>query len=424
MLRKILHIIPILFLVNAFGQQEDYEKKQRELEERKAKLQEELLEINSKFIKEKKKEKSVLKELANQNAKIAVNEKIIYTTNKQKRVLSDNIYTKQLEINKYKREIEVLKIDYSNMIVKSYKSRSEQSRIMFILSSENFNQAYKRVQYMKQYAGFRKRQAEEIKDKQIKLEEAKNYLEQKKKEKEVVLVQSAKEHENLEKEKKEKVKIMQVIQKDKNKLASEMKKIKKETKDIDRKIKRVIADAIAAANRRNAEKRRLELEAKGGTVSTKIEPVSSSKIELTPEGKIESDNFKSNRGRLPWPVEKGFISLNFGTQPHPEFKNLDVYCSGVEITTDPSSSARSVFSGEVSQVQLVGNGNYAVYIMHGDYFTVYLNLSSVNVAKGQRVKEKQTLGKIKTNSKGKTVLKFLVNQNTSSLNPRSWIAPK
>ena len=142
---------------------------------------------------------------------------------------------------------------------------------------------------------------------------------------------------------------------------------------------------------------------------------------LSAEGKVVSDNFKANKGKLPWPVVDGYISLKHGDQPHPVHKNLTIHNSGVEISTKPGASARAVFGGEVLQVQVISANNKAVYIQHGDFITVYLNLSSVSVSKGQKVTIKQNIGKIHTDSSGSAVIKFLVLQNTTTLNPESWL---
>lgn len=386
---------------------------QQKLEERKAQILKEISENKSRLETEKKKEKSVLTQINQQKQLIQLRQKLLNTTAKQTRILSDEIYLTQLEMNKLNRELKVLKEDYEKMIVKSYKSRNEQSRIMFILSSENFLQAYKRIQYMKQYAGFRKMQGEEIKDKQTKLLQAEKRLSESKKEKEVVLAQTEKEKQELEKEKQEQERLVKSIQKDKKKLAAEITKKQKEAKDIDAKIKKLIAAEIAAANKRNAEK--------SGTTAPKAGTTAASKFVLSAEGKVASDNFKANKGKLPWPVVKGYVSLPHGDQPHPVHKNLTIHNSGVEISTEPGSSARAVFGGEVLQVQVISANNKAVYIQHGDFITVYLNLSSVSVSKGQKVTIKQNIGKIHTDSSGKAVIKFLVLQNTTTLNPEAWL---
>ena len=143
---------------------------------------------------------------------------------------------------------------------------------------------------------------------------------------------------------------------------------------------------------------------------------------MTSEGQLIANNFKANRGKLPWPVEKGFVSLAYGDQPHPIYKTLVVHNSGVEITTDQGASARAVFGGEVISVMVLSPVNKAVMIQHGDYFTVYQNLSSVSVSKGDKVSIKENIGRIRTNGDtGKTVLKFTISQNTTYNNPATWL---
>jgi septal ring factor EnvC (AmiA/AmiB activator) len=417
----LLTLFVVFFTLSVSAQIDEKER----LEQRKEQLQRELSEAKSKLQNEKKKEKSVLKEIASQNAQIQISEKIISTIAKQARILDDNIYLTQLEINKLNRDLKIMKEDYAKMIVKSYKSRSEQSRIMFVLSSNSFLQAYKRAQYMKQYAGYRKRQAEEIKIKQMRLGVAVNELQTNKKEKEVVIVEKTKikaEHEKLKQEKEQTAKL---IQKDKKKISAEIAKMDKERRTIDKKIKKMINDAIAAENKKRKAEQLAAAKKSGSTAPIKTTPVSSTKIELTPEGKLSSDSFKANKGRLPWPVAKGYISTGFGDVPHPDYKNIVIHNSGIDITTDAGSSAIAVFSGEVSGVQVSQTTNtYTVLVRHGDFFTAYSNLSSVSVSVGNKVSAKQVLGKIKTNAKGNSVLKFVINQNTTILNPKSWIAPR
>lgn len=386
---------------------------QQKLEQRKEQILNEIAEKKARLESEKKKEKSVLKQIDQQKGLIALRQKLLNTTAKQTRILSDNIYLTQLEMNKLNRELTVLKEDYEKMIVKSYKSRNEQSRVMFVLSAQNFLQAYKRIQYMKQYADFRKMQGEEIRTKQQKLEQAEQNLKTNKKEKEQVLVETEQEKKELEKEKQEQERLVKSIQKDKKQIASEIDKKQKEAKQIDRQIKKIIADEIAAANKRNA--------AKTGTIAPKAGTKEATKFVLSAEGKVSSDNFKANKGRLPWPVVKGSVSQYYGDQPHPVHKNLTVHNSGIEITTEAGASARAVFAGEVLQVQVISANNKAVYIQHGDFITVYLNLASVSVSKGQKVSIKQNIGRIHTDASGKAVIKFLVLQNTTTLNPTAWL---
>ena len=397
------------------------ESQQEKLEERKAQIQKEIRENERLLQTVKKKEKSAVNVIVIQSNKIKLKEKLINTTEKQTKLLGNDMYINQLQINKLKKELAILKEDYAEMIVKSYKSRSEESRAMFLLSSENFLQAYKRAQYMKQYTSFRKMQGEEIKSKSNQLTDYNEKLNAQKKAKQKLIAENEKERLALEKEKQEQQKLVNSIKKDKNKIAQEIKKRQQEYRAIDRQINKLIREAIAAANRKAA----LEKAKANPSAPVSKAAVSSSKIELTPEAKIVADNFRSNRGRLPYPVEKGFISLGYGNQTHPLFNTITVHNSGVEITTDRGASARAVFGGEVTSVIVLSPVNKAVMIQHGDYFTVYQNLSSVNVSKGDKVSIKQSIGKVRTNGEtGKTVIKFLILQNTTYNNPEGWLSPR
>ncbi|WP_338406936.1 peptidoglycan DD-metalloendopeptidase family protein [uncultured Flavobacterium sp.] len=391
---------------------------QEKLEERKSQIQKEIRENEALLQSVKKKEKSAVNVFMIQTNKIKLKEKLINTTEKQTKLLGNDMYINQIKINKLNRELVVLKEDYARMIMKSYKSRSEQSRAMFILSSNSFLQAYKRVQYMKQYTNYRKLQGEEIQSKSTQLIDYNKKLNVQKTAKQKLIVENEKEKLSLEKEKKEQEKLVKTIKKDKNKIAADIRKKQQESKAIDRQIDRLIREAIAEANRKAAAE---NAKANPTAVVSKT-TVSSSRIILTAESKILADNFKANRGKLPWPVEKGFVSLGYGDQPHPVFKSLTVHNSGVEITTNEGATARAVFAGEVTSVMILSPVTKAVVIQHGDYFTVYQNLSSVYVNKGDKVSIKQNIGKIRTNGDtGKTVVKFTISQNTTYDNPANWL---
>ncbi|GEC79011.1 murein hydrolase activator EnvC family protein [Flavobacterium aquatile] len=393
---------------------------QEELEQRKAKIQAEIREKEMMLQDVRKQEKSVSKLLTIQKEKIGLKQKLITTTAKQTKLLSNDIYINQVEINKLKKDLIVLKEDYAEMIVKSYKSRSTQSRAMFLLSSENFLQAYKRLQYMKQYSNYRKMQGEEIKAKTIRLDDNVKRLSGQKTEKEKLLADQEKQRQDLEKEKADQEKIAKSLNKSKKQITAEIKAKQQESKRIDAQIKKLIREAIAEANRKAAAER-AKANPKTTTAAETKKIESSDKIILTPEGKIISDNFRANKGNLPWPVEKGAITLGYGDQAHPVYKSLVVHNSGVEITTENGSNARAVFGGEVTKVIKISPLNIAVFIRHGDYFTVYQNLSSVSVSVGDKVAIKQSLGKIRTNADGKTILKFMVSQNTTYNNPATWL---
>lgn len=389
---------------------------QKKLEERKAKLLEEIR-LNEKLLKEQKqKEKSVVSVIIQQNAKINSRQKLIKTNEKQARLLSDDIYLNQKKLNQLRKDLENLKQDYAKTVLKSYKSRSEQSRVMFILSSESFLQAYKRTQYFKQYANYRIKQAEDIKRMTQEITGVTEQLVEQKSEKEKIIEEQEKEKKQLEQEKKEQEKLASSIKKDMKKIAADIQKKQKEAKEIDRKLQNMIRSAIASANKKTEKSTGDKVTSKGSSSAE------STKIVLDTEGKIASDNFKANKGKLPWPVEKGYVSIFFGNQPHPIEKKITINSNGVEITTTEGASARAVFKGTVMSIQMLSHQNYAILIQHGDFITVYRNLSSVSVSKGETVNAKQSLGKIHTSeSTGKTALKFSVLQNDTFLNPQNWI---
>jgi septal ring factor EnvC (AmiA/AmiB activator) len=417
MLRKLLLLVFICFAPLAWSQPPT----QEQLEARKAKIQEEILEKEQQLQSVKSKEQSVVTQLQLQKEKIGLKEKLITTTEKQTKLLSNDIYINQLKINQLNRDLDILKKDYAEMILKSYKSRSEQSRAMFLLSSKNFLQAYKRAQYMKQYASYRKMQGDEIKSKTTQLSNYNIKIGAQKSDKEKLIEENEKEKQDLEKEKQEQEKIANQIKKEKGKIVAEIKKKQQETKKIEGQIQKLIREAIAEANRKTAADRAKANPTKTTAASTRAVETST-KIVLTSEGQLVANNFRANKGKLPWPVERGVVTLPFGDQPHPVYKMLTVHNSGVEITTEAGASARAVFGGEVTKVYKITPLTIAVFIQHGDFFTVYQNLSSVNVSVGDKVSTKQNLGKIRTNGDtGKTVLKFLILQNTNYNNPASWL---
>jgi murein hydrolase activator len=439
-----LSLVMIICFSVSWGQSQ-----QEKLEQRKAAIQKEIRDNESILKSLKSKEKSAMNLYLIQKNKIALKEKLILNTEKQKRAVENNMYVNQLKINKLSKELQALKKDYAEKILKSYKSRSEQSQLMFILSSETFMQAYKRLQYLKQYTNFRKVQGEDINAKSTELIALNKKLKVQKVEKQKLIAENEQEKVGLVEEKLAQEKLVQEIKKDKKNIVADIKKKQTEFKRVDDQINRLIREAIAEANRKAAaEKAKLDAQkaaaaaAKATTTTTKktdtksvvktAEPAattsttaSSSKINLTPEAKLIADNFKANKGHLPWPVDKGFISLGYGNQAHPIYSTLVIHNSGVEITTEEGADARAVFEGEVSSVIILSPVNKAVMIQHGDYFTVYQNLSSVSVSKGDKVSLKQSIGKIRTNGDtGKTVIKFLLLQNTIYTDPQTWLTAK
>ncbi len=406
-LRTFFFLIFSLFLLTSAVAQVD---KQKQLEEKRQSLLSEIKQINTLLFNTKREGKSVLTQVENLDSKINTRQNLIRVTNQQANLLSREINDNLSKIDHLRSELKELKEDYASMILKSYKSKSTQSRIMFIMSSENFLQAYKRFQYMKQYAKHRKLQGESIKEKTTTLQELNAGLIAQKKQKQVLIDENKVAKTKLSKEKKDQEELIATLKKDEGKYANKINKKQKEADKIDKEIEKLIRDAIAASNVKNANK--------GGSAT----PKSSKTFALTAEAKALAADFTNNKGKLPWPVKNGVVVKRFGNTRHPQLPNVTTYCSGVEIATEIKSKARAVFNGEVMEIQKIKGANNAIYIQHGNYITVYQNMIDVLVKKGDKITTKQNLGTVYTKSStGKTVLKFLVYKNATKMNPASWV---
>lgn len=385
--------------VSCFAQSEQKE----ELEERRLQLQQEIKRINSLRTSNLKKEKSILTQVEDLDQQIRTTENLIRITNQQANLLTNEINSNQNKIGSLRNELEKLKEDYSRMIRKSYKSKSEQSRIMFLLSSESFLQAYKRLQYMKQYANYRQQQGEEIKIRTADLQILNENLARQKTQKDVLIAENRETRAQLQKSKKEQQGLIAAVRKKEGQFAAQLRKKQQEVNAIDKQIEKIIAEAIARNNKES------------GSTSREI-------FELTPEAKALAANFESNKGKLPWPVKSGVVSMRFGTQPHPVVKSITINSNGVRIDTEQNGKAKAIFGGTVSEIQAVKGANKAVMVRHGDYISIYNNLEKIFVRKGDEVSIGQDLGEIGTSgSTGKTTLHFLLYQNSTKLNPEQWI---
>ena len=406
--------------------------KQKELEEKRQAILEEIKQINSLLFKTKKEEKSVLSQVEDLNQRISATENLIRVTNQQANLLTRNINDNIEKISALREELKVMKADYAEMIRKSYKSKSQQSRIMFLLSSQNFLQAYKRIQYMKQYAKFRKKQGESIKTKTEELQQLNAALIDQKKTKQKLIAENEKAKTQLTEERKNQQALVATLKKDESKFASQIRAKQKQADEIDRQIDALIKAAIEEANRIAREKALAEEKAKGNTATptststiTKnviTKPAKTEEFALTAEEKSLAASFTNNKGKLPWPVEKGMVVKSFGTHQHPQFPNVTTSSSGVEIATEDNAPVRSIFEGQVLSIQMIKGANKVVIIQHGDYLSAYSNLATVTVKKGDKIATKQVIGTVaKSPTEGRTVLKFYIYKNNTKINPSDWI---
>ncbi len=380
-------------------------KKQQELEERRQELRREIKQINDLLFKNQSQKKSQTSLIEDLSYKVSVRQNLIKITNQQANLLTREINANQKKITELREELKILKDNYAKMIVTSYKSKSEQSRIMFLLSSSNFQQAYKRVQYINQYAEYQKEQGEAIKIKTAQLQDTNKDLLRQKEDKQKLIDENRVAQRELEAELKQQQTLMASINKNLNNYTSQIREKQREADKIDREIEKIIREAIASSNK------------SAGKATT-----ASSGFALTPEDKILADNFVSSKGKLPWPVEKGVVKLRYGKQPHPVVKTVMIQSNGVRIATEEHAPIRAVFNGKVLAVQAIKNGNLSVLIQHGNYVTVYKNLSKVYVKKGDNVTTKQEIGQVFTNPSNKeTILSFSIFKESTTQNPADWI---
>lgn len=391
--------------------------KQKDLENRKKAIIEQIKQMSELRAQQTKQRKSTILQIEEANEKIQARTRLIQITQQQANLISKEIDDNEKSLTTLQKELKFHKQEYAKLIKQSYKSKSSQNRLMFLLSSESFWQVYKRFSYMKQYAEYRKKQVNEIQTKSEKIKQINNELVIQRNEKNVVLEENRKEEQTLLQEKKElEVLATNIRQKERN-YEKQIREKQKQADAIDREIQKLIRLAIIEANKREKALNSKEKD------KTESQAMTSGEISfvLTPESKKVANNFEANKGNLVWPVVKGYKSQGFGTYSDPVYPDVKHYNNGVTIATEKGAEARSVFEGEVSAIQSIPGSNKVVQVRHGNYISIYYNLTDVYVKKGDKVKTKEALGKIFTDSNGKTEMKFFLYKNTTRLNPEYWI---
>lgn len=378
--------------------------KKTDLENKKQELQKEI-EYQNKLLDEVKKNKNrSMVQLAILNNKIKKQQELISTINNELKIIEATISETQESIAHKELELKILKEEYSKIIFASYKNRDSYSRLMFLFASDDFSQAIQRIKYMQYYTEARKKQAELISDTHRQLQTKKQELENRKEQQSVTLSEKKQETGNLSKQKKNKEEVLTDLQKKEKNIRAGIKKKKEQAEKLKKAIEKVIADQI----------KKSQALAKAGT-NTK-------KITLTPEEKELSDNFESNKGKLPWPLAEGVITESFGKHQHPDLPGVETNNNGLDIGTNRGASVRAVFGGTVVAVASVGGLEGKVIIVkHGEYMSVYSNIEDALVKSGDKVKTKQAIGKVLTNEKSETELHFEIWKGQTMLNPETWI---
>ncbi|CAM1334367.1 murein hydrolase activator EnvC family protein [Tenacibaculum aestuariivivum] len=408
-----VHLFFLCFFLTNFSL---YSQERKTLEKKHEMLKNEIKQINTLLFKATKKKGNALDDLKDLTHKINTRTRLINAIELESQQLSEEIKENEKQLAAYNEELKKLKEEYTAMVVKTYKSKSSQSKTMFLLSSKSFHQAYKRLKYMQQYNDYRKKQGEDIVLKLTEIEKINSTLLQNKKDKEILIADKKLQKEEIETDKKRQEVLITKIKKEEKKYKKDLQLKIKEEKRITERIDKLIRDAIAKANRAKKKAR----ENAKNTVKKTTKKNTTTFVLDAAEKKLLA-NFEENKGSLPWPVN-GIITRKFGIQPHPTFSGISINSPGLHIVTQANTDAKSIFNGKVLALQSQSGGKKSVLIQHGNYISAYNNLEKVYVKNGETIKTGDKLGKVFTDKvSGKTVLLFVLFKNTSKLNPAKWI---
>ncbi len=376
-----------------------------ELEQQRNAAEEQIKYTNNLIITTEKSKKSSYNKILLINSKISNRKQIIASIETELNILNDSILQKEHYIADLEYQLDSLRKNYATIIYYSYLSRNTNDKLMFILASENFNVAYKRIKYYLQYTQYRKKQVEEINRFKIRLLSEISQMKLLYEEKSNLLNERRFENEKLINEKNQKDREVKL-------LASKEKELRQKLKaqyDLSARLKREIEKIIAEETKKAAEL---------------LKKKSTGVFQLTPEELLLAEIFSKNQNKLPWPTVHGSVTGFFGEQPHPFLSGIKIRNDGIDISTNEGEKVRSVYDGVISRIFVIPGAHKTVIIRHGNFLTVYSNLREVSVNQGDKVKAKQEIGTIYTelDNDHKTVLQFQIWKENEKLNPLEWLA--
>ena len=424
---KRLHIILVLLLL-AFVlptyAQKTKGKSKKQLQSEITSLQQEISTANQLLKKTKKDREMTLNEVSILDTKIKQRESLIKAYNEQIAVLDEEIHKGQRDIRNLNSDLGKLQKEYAKMIVFANKNRNHYDRLGFIFASKDFNQAFSRLRYIRQFNDARKTKMEQIASTERRISDEVEASQQAREEQAALLKDEKIQQETLKKEKKELNGQVAKLKKKEGSLQQDIKNKQQQAKKLQKAIDDIIAEEIRKANAEAERKRKEEAKknaSKGKT--TTPAPKKEKGMALTPAEQTLSSNFVGNKGKLPWPVERGVISSSYGKHASVVSDKVTVTNNGIDIATTENSQARAVFEGEVASVTKLTGANTVVILRHGEYFTVYSNLENVTVKRGDKVKTKQNIGTVHTNkTEGKTELHFELLKEQNRQNPANWLS--
>ncbi len=420
-LKLVTFLLLMISMQSAFGQSSSALKKRKEAITREI---EELKRSRSKIDKNKK---LSLNQINLLNTQIRLREDKIRTINTEIKMLDTKIISNTTEVISLQTNLNKLKAQYSKMIVFAFKNQGAYNKLMFIFASHNFNQAYMRLRYIQQVGTFRKRQAKEIISTQISLKKQINELDQNKKEKTNLLMDQIVEKQTLGKDKEQQSNILTGLTKKQKELQQQLSRKQKEANTLNKAIQEAIRKEILAAQRKEAERRRLAAAAEAASKAKNntdkpnpSKPVASgsSILASSPEDAKLSSSFLGSRGRMQKPAQ-GIITQGFGQQ---KFNNVTIFNPGINIKTAPGANVYAVYGGKVSKVIYLVN-SYTIIIRHGEYFSIYSKLKNASVAAGQEVTARQSIGTVATDiTDDLTEMQFQIWKGGTPVNPSGWIS--
>ena len=383
-------------------------------------LQKEISTANQLLKKTKKDREMTLNEVNLLDKKIKQREKLIKAYNEQIALLDEEIHQGQNNIKTLNSDLSKLQKEYAKMIVFANKNRSHYDRLGFIFASKDFNQAFSRLRYIREFTDARKTKMNQIANTEREISNAVEASQQAREQQARMLKDEKAQQEALRNEKEELNGQVAKLKKQEGKIQQDIKDKQQQAKKLQKAIDDIIAEEIRKANEEAARKRREEEKTKGKTTT----PAPKEKgMALTPAEKTLSTNFVNNKGKLPWPVERGVISSSYGKHTSVVSDKVTVTNNGIDIATTEGALARAVFDGEVASVTKLTGANTVVILRHGEYFTVYSNLENVTVKRGDKVKTKQNLGTVHTNkTENKTELHFELLKEQNRQNPANWLS--
>ncbi len=394
----------------------------KKLESQRKGIENEIINLNSALKEVTNNRNEALRRAIILGATIQKREELIGTIQKEVDLLDQRIEGAQNQMNRLNGELVTLKSDYARMVSAAWINRGKFNRLMFLLSAQSFNQAYLRLKYFQQYGEFRREQARLIVATNDSIMIQKRQLSNLRLQRQGSLVKLDNEKKNLVNERSEQ-------ETNAIKLAGRQEEIKRDIarkkaaeRELKEGIEKMIAEEIRLANAKKAKSTKKKI---SNDKNKTTAPSKSDVFELTPEEKLLSQNFAGNRGRLPWPVEKGYVSEPFGEHAHPIVKSIRTRNNGVNIASPKNTECRAVFEGVVTRVMSIPGYNSVVIIRHGNYLSVYSNLSEVYVSQGSKVSNRQTLGRVATAENGvETDLHFEIWDGKTQINPMFWLSPR